>query len=226
MASAEAAANIDMTCRFGADCALVVIDVQNGFVAGGGLPVPGGEQVVPLINDLARRFDNVVLTQDWHPPGHASFAAAHPGKQPFETTRLAYGEQVLWPVHCVQGTADAAFCAGLDIPQAQLIVRKGFHAGIDSYSAFVEADGATTTGLAAYLQARGICKLWLCGLVTDFCVAFSALDARAAGFAVAVIEDATRAIDLNGSLAAAWARMEQAGVRRLQSAQLTEMEPA
>ena len=215
MANADAMAGASVSSRFGADCALVVIDVQNGFVAGGGLPVPGGEEVVPLINDLARSFDNVVLTQDWHPPGHASFAAAHPGKQPFETTRLAYGDQVLWPEHCVQGTADAAFCAGLDIPHAQLVVRKGFHAGIDSYSAFVEADGSTTTGLAAYLQARGIGKLWLCGLATDFCVAFSALDARAAGFAVAVVEDATRAIDLNGSLAAAWAKMSAAGVERV-----------
>ena len=207
-------ASVDGMRTFGADCALVVIDVQNGFVAGGGLPVPGGEEVVPAINALARRFDNVVLTQDWHPSGHASFAGSHPGKQAFETTRLAYGEQVLWPEHCVQGTADAAFCPGLDIPHAQLIVRKGFHAGIDSYSAFVEADGATTTGLAAYLQARGIGKLWLCGLATDFCVAWSALDARAAGFAVAVVEDATRAIDLNGSLAAAWAKMSAAGVER------------
>ncbi len=206
--------------RFGADTALVVIDVQNGFVAGGGLPVPDGAAVVPVINELARRFENVVLTQDWHPPGHASFAASHPGKQPFENTRLAYGEQVLWPEHCVQGTHDAELVAGLDVAHAQLVLRKGFHPGIDSYSAFVEADAETTTGLAAYLQARGIRSLFLCGLATDFCVAWSALDARRAGFAVSVVEDATRAIDLDGSLAAAWRKMMEAGVARVQSSTL------
>jgi nicotinamidase/pyrazinamidase len=202
------------------DTALVVIDVQNGFMPGGGLPVAQGDEVVPVINRLAPLFGNVVVTQDWHPPQHVSFASSHTGKSPFETIRLAYGEQVLWPDHCVQGTRDAALHDGLHLPQAQLIVRKGFHPAIDSYSAFLEADRTTTTGLAAYLKARGITRLFLCGLATDFCVAWSALDARAEGFETLVIEDACRAIDLDGSLTTAWAAMQQAGVARLQSSQL------
>jgi nicotinamidase/pyrazinamidase len=199
---------------------LLVVDVQNGFCTGGKLAVPGGEQVVPVINRLAGAFNNIVLTQDWHPAGHASFASSHAGKKPFETTQLHYGTQVLWPVHCVQGTHDAELHKDLDLPRAQLIIRKGYHAGIDSYSAFVEADRRTQTGLAAYLKARGIDEVFVCGLATDFCVAWSALDARAAGFKASVIEDACRAIDMNGSLNAAWASLQQAGVQRMQAADL------
>ena len=200
--------------------ALIVIDAQYGFMPGGGLPVAGGDAIVPVINRIAPRFANAVLTQDWHPADHISFAANHPGRQPFDTITLAYGPQVLWPTHCVQGTRDAALHDELRVPQAQLILRKGFHRDVDSYSAFMEADRTTTTGLAAYLHARGITQLVLCGLATDYCVAWSALDARAAGFEVAVVEDACRAIDLNGSLAKAWADMAAAGVQRIQSAEV------
>ena len=202
----------------GGDSALIVVDVQNCFVTGGTLPVKGGEQVVPIINKLAKQFENVVVTQDWHTAGHASFASSYPGKKPFETTKLRYGTQVLWPDHCVQGTQDAAVHKDIDIPQAQLVVRKGFHKDTDSYSAFTEADGKTSTGLAAYLKARGIKEVYVAGLATDFCVAWTALDARKAGFKAAVIEDASRGIDLNGSVAKAWADMAKAGVRRVQSA--------
>jgi nicotinamidase/pyrazinamidase len=204
----------------GPHTALLVIDVQNGFMPGGGLPVARGDEVVPVVNRLGPLFSNVVITQDWHPPGHASFASSHAGKVPFGSVQLAYGEQVLWPDHCVQGTHDAALHDALNLPHAQLVIRKGFHTAIDSYSAFLEADRTTTTGLAAYLKARGISHLYLCGLATDFCVAWSALDARAEGFQTFVIEDACRAIDLDGSLAKAWDAMRQAGVVRMQSAQL------
>ncbi len=204
----------------GPRAALIVVDVQNCFVPGGTLPVKGGADVVPVINQLAKSFRNVVVTQDWHTPGHVSFASAHAGKKPFDSTKLAYGNQVLWPDHCVQGSDDAALVKGLDLPTAQLVIRKGFHTDTDSYSAFTEADGKTTTGLAAYLKARGIDSVYVTGLATDFCVAWTALDARKAGFKVAVIEDATRAIDLNGSLAAAWSKMTKAGVQRLQSADI------
>ncbi len=200
--------------------ALIVIDAQYGFMPGGGLPVAGGDAIVPVINRIAPRFANAVLTQDWHPADHISFASNHPGRQPFETIPLPYGPQVLWPTHCVQGTRDAALHDELRVPQAQLILRKGFHRDVDSYSAFMEADRTTTTGLAAYLHARGITQLVLCGLATDYCVAWSALDARAAGFEVAVVEDACRAIDLNGSLAKAWVDMAAAGVERIQSAEI------
>lgn len=201
----------------GARSVLIVVDVQNGFVTGGKLPVKDGEKVVPVINRLARAFQNVVVTQDWHTPGHASFASSHPGKKPFETIRLRYGIQVLWPEHCVQGSSDAELHGDLDLPHAQLVIRKGFHKDIDSYSAFMEADRKTTTGLAAYLKARGIRECYVVGLATDFCVAWTAIDAREAGFKCAVVEDACKAIDLDGSLDKAWAAMSSAGVKRVQS---------
>ncbi len=193
---------------------LIVVDVQNGFMPSGGLPVPRGDEVVPVINAVAQQFANVVLTQDWHPAGHASFASHHVAKNPYDIMKMPYGDQVLWPDHCVQGTRDAELHADLNIPHAQLIIRKGFHAGVDSYSAFQEADRSTSTGLAAYLKARGLEEVHVCGLATDFCVAWKALDARAAGFEVTVHEAACRAIDLNGSLAAAWVQMNAAGVLR------------
>jgi nicotinamidase/pyrazinamidase len=196
---------------------LIVVDVQNCFVDGGSLPVKDGAAIVPIVNRLGRAFDNVVITQDWHPAGHASFASSHAGKKPFETTTMPYGTQVLWPDHCVQGTRDAALRDDLDLPYAQLVIRKGFHKDIDSYSAFMEADHRTTTGLAAYLKARGISRVYVVGLATDFCVAWTAIDARQAGFETTVIEDATRAIDLDGSLAAAWKSMREAGVERIDS---------
>ncbi len=204
----------------GPRAALIVVDVQNCFVEGGTLPVKGGADVVPVINKLAAAFQNIVVTQDWHTPGHASFASAHPGKKPFETTPLKYGQQVLWPDHCVQGTEDAALVKGLQLPTAQLIVRKGFHGDVDSYSAFQEADRKTGTGLRGYLKERGIDTVFVTGLATDFCVAWTAMDARAAGLKTYVIEDATRAIDLNGSLAAAWKQMAAKGVKRIQSSDI------
>ena len=200
--------------------ALLVIDVQNCFLPGGSLAVKDGEQVVAVINRIAKGFENVVLTQDWHTPGHVSFASSHSGKKPFETTELPYGKQVLWPDHCVQGTEGASLSKDLSIPQAGLVIRKGFHKDIDSYSAFTEADGKTTTGLAAYLRARKVEKLFLTGLATDFCVAWSAVDARKAGFETWVVEDACRGIDIQGSLAAAWADMDKAGVKKIQSSDI------
>jgi nicotinamidase/pyrazinamidase len=197
--------------------ALVVIDVQNCFLPGGSLAVKDGDQVVPVINRIARGFANVVMTQDWHTAGHVSFASSHSGKKPFETVDLAYGKQVLWPDHCVQGTEGAALSKELSIPHAGLIIRKGFHKHLDSYSAFTEADGKTTTGLAAYLKARKVKRLFVAGLATDFCVAWTALDARKAGFETYVVEDACRGIDTQGSLAKAWADMAKAGVKRIQS---------
>jgi nicotinamidase/pyrazinamidase len=196
---------------------LLVVDVQNCFVPGGNLPVKEGDAIVPLINRLAKAYEHVVLTQDWHTPGHISFASSHTGKKPFETVSLPYGTQVLWPDHCVQGTNDAALHPKLDIPHAELIIRKGYRKHMDSYSAFYEADGKTPTGLTGYLKDRGLKKVYLVGLATDFCVAWSALDARKAGLEAAVIEDATRGIDAGGSLAKAWQDMTGAGVQRLQS---------
>jgi nicotinamidase/pyrazinamidase len=203
-----------------AKSALIVTDVQNCFVEGGTLPVKGGTEIVPIINKLAPAFANIVITQDWHTPGHASFASSHPGKKPFETTQLSYGTQVLWPDHCIQGTEDAALLKGLNLPTAQLIIRKGYHKGVDSYSAFEEADRKTPTGLGAYFKERNIDSVFFTGLATDFCVFWSAIDARKLGFTVYVIEDATRAIDLQGSLAAAWKRMTEAGVKRIQSSDI------
>ena len=204
----------------GATDALLVIDVQNCFIPGGSLAVKEGDAIVPVINKLSKSFANVVVTQDWHTADHVSFASQHAGKKPFETVKLKYGTQVLWPDHCVQGTEGAALHKDLSIPHAQLMIRKGFHKDTDSYSAFLEADRKTATGLAGYLKARGIKRVYLAGLATDFCVAWSALDARKAGFEAAVIEDACRGIDLNGSLAKAWADMGKAGVKRIKSADI------
>jgi nicotinamidase/pyrazinamidase len=181
---------------------LLVIDLQNDFCPGGNLPVPRGDEVVPLINRLGQQFPHIVLTQDWHPPGHLSFAASHPGYQPFAAVLVAYGPQVLWPDHCIQGTRGAEFHPGLAVPHAELIVRKGFRRTIDSYSAFFENDRCTTTGLAGYLRDRGFTRLFLAGLALDFCARFSAEDATARGFDLALILDACPAIDVNGSLAA------------------------
>lgn len=199
------------------DTALIVIDVQNDFCPGGALAVPGGDQVVQPINALIARFDNVVLTQDWHPAGHSSFASSHPGNAPFSSIQMPYGAQTLWPDHCVQGSSGADFHDRLAWTKAQLIIRKGFRRPIDSYSAFFENDRTTPTGLAGYLRERGIGEVVLTGLATDFCVGFSALDAARLGLKVSVVMDATRAIDLNGSLAAAEKEMRAAGVT------LTEM---
>jgi nicotinamidase/pyrazinamidase len=198
--------------------AFLVVDVQNDFLPGGALAVAGGDQIVPLVNKIAAQFAVVVLTQDWHPAGHASFASSHRGKRPFQTMRLPYGEQVLWPDHCVQGSAGAAFAAGLDIPHAQVVIRKGHHRKVDSYSAFLEAHRKTRTGLDGYLKSRGVKRVFCAGLATDFCVAWTALDARRFGLQAAVIEDACRAIDTEGSLEAAWKAMKKAGVKRLTSA--------
>ena len=200
--------------------ALLVIDVQNCFTPGGSLAVKEGDAIVPLINKIAMGFHNVVLTQDWHTADHVSFASQHDGKKPFETVQLPYGTQVLWPDHCVQGTEGAAIHKDINIPQAELIIRKGFHKDVDSYSAFLEADRKTQTGLAGYLHGRGIKRVFVCGLATDFCVAWSALDARKFKFQAVVIEDACRGIDINGSVAAAWKNMTKAGVKRIQSSDL------
>jgi nicotinamidase/pyrazinamidase len=205
-----------------ADEMLLVIDVQNDFMPGGALAVAHGDEVVPVINRLARGFSHVVLTQDWHPAAHISFAANHAGRSPFEMLTLPYGEQVLWPTHCVQDTPGAALHRDLDIGHARAVIRKGHHAGVDSYSAFLEADRKTPTGLAGYLREVGVKRVWCCGLATDYCVAWSALDARTAGFEVALIEDASRAIDLNGSLEAAWRDLHAADVKRVQAAEVAE----
>ena len=203
--------------RRSTDC-LVVVDMQNDFMPGGALAVPRGDVIVPLVNRIAAQFAVVVLTQDWHPAGHASFASSHAGRKPFETMRLSYGEQVLWPDHCVQGTPGAALHAALDVPHAQLVIRKGHHGKVDSYSAFLEADRKTKTGLDGYLKSRGVKRVFCVGLATDFCVAWTAMDARRFGLQAAVIGNACRAIDAGGSLAAAWQGMKRAGVRRLSSA--------
>jgi nicotinamidase/pyrazinamidase len=191
---------------------LLVVDVQNDFCPGGALAVPGGNEIVPAVNRLARDFAHVVLTQDWHPAGHSSFASAHPGKSPFETMQMPYGPQILWPDHCVQATPGAALHPALDVSNAELIVRKGFHPAIDSYSAFQENDRKTLTGLASYLRERGFKRVIACGLATDFCVLYSALDARAAGFAATVVLDACRGLDVDGSLARALDEMRAVGV--------------
>ncbi|MFK0275561.1 bifunctional nicotinamidase/pyrazinamidase [Ensifer sp. NPDC090286] len=195
-----------------ADKALIVVDVQNDFCPGGALGVAGGDEIVPMINGLIDRFEHVVLTQDWHPAGHSSFASSHAGKKTFEMIAMPYGAQTLWPDHCVQGSAGAEFHPALEWTRAELLIRKGFRPQIDSYSAFFENDRRTPTGLSGYLRDRSIKKVTLCGLATDFCVAFSALDAVAQGFSTSVVLDACRGIDLNGSLHAMITRMRDAGV--------------
>ncbi|MFI5020910.1 MAG: bifunctional nicotinamidase/pyrazinamidase [Alphaproteobacteria bacterium] len=196
---------------------LVVVDVQYDFCPGGSLAVTGGDEVIPLVNRLAQSFAHAVLTQDWHPRGHLSFASAHPGRKPFETMPLPYGMQTLWPDHCVQGTPGAEFHKALDVPRAELVLRKGFRREIDSYSAFFENDRATPTGLAGYLRERGLTHLFIAGLALDFCVRWSAEDACRLGFEVVVIEDACRAIDMSGSLAAARTALVDCGAKLVPS---------
>ncbi len=191
------------TIELGPADVLLVIDAQNGFCAGGAQAVRGGDDIVPLVNGIAKRFDHVVLTQDWHPKGHRSFASAHPGHNPFETIEMAYGQQVLWPDHCIQGSKSAEFHPALDIPHAELILRKGFRPDVDSYSAFFENDRTTPTGLGGYLRERGLKRVFLAGLALDFCVRYSAEDAQKSGFSAVILEDACRAIDMSGSLDAA-----------------------
>ena len=202
--------------------ALLVVDVQNDFCPGGNLAVAAGDAIVPRVNELIEQFDHVLLTQDWHPAGHLSFASSHADKAPYETVEMAYGTQRLWPDHCVQGTPGAAFHPDLHIEKAELIVRKGFRKTIDSYSTFFENDRTTPTGLAGYLRERGIDTLYLTGLATDFCVKFSALDGRAQGFTVYVVEDAVRGIDTEGSLVVAWEEMREAGVQIVTSEMLLQ----
>ncbi|HEX9419391.1 MAG TPA: nicotinamidase [Methylomirabilota bacterium] len=199
---------------------LLVVDVQNCFMPGGSLAVNDGDKIVPIINRIAPAFEHVILTQDWHTPGHISFASSHAGKKPFETVSLPYGTQVLWPDHCVQGTPSAELHKDLRIPHGELVIRKGYRQHMDSYSAFYEADGKTPTGLVGYLKERGLTTVFLVGLATDFCVFWSAMDARKAGFNALVIEDATRGIDAGGSMGRAWQEMLGAGVKRIQSADI------
>lgn len=198
-----------------AEEALVVIDLQNDFCPGGALAVAGGDEIVPLVNDLIGAADHVIMTQDWHPAGHSSFASSHPGRQPYQSVAMAYGEQTLWPDHCIQGSRGAEFHSGLAWAKAELVIRKGFRPAIDSYSAFFENDRTTPTGLAGYLRERGIGSIALAGLATDFCVAYSALDAIKLGFSVTVRLDACRGIDLDGSLGVMTGRMREAGVTLL-----------
>jgi nicotinamidase/pyrazinamidase len=196
----------------GGNDVLIVVDVQNDFCPGGALAVPHGDEIVPIVNRLAARFHNVVLTQDWHAPGHFSFASTHPGKNPFATIAAPYGPQVLWPDHCVQGAPGAAFHPALQIPHAGLVLRKGMERSIDSYSAFYENDRRTHTGLAGYLRERDFARVFVAGLAFDFCVRFSCEDARREGFTVFVIEDACRAIDLDGSAASTRTSLASLGI--------------
>ncbi|MGH9589069.1 MAG: bifunctional nicotinamidase/pyrazinamidase [Terracidiphilus sp.] len=199
---------------------LLVIDVQNDFCPGGALAVPGGDEVIAPIHGIAPHFQHVILTQDWHPADHASFSSAHPGRQPFESVHTSYGEQTLWPPHCVQGTEGAAFHPALRLPQAELILRKGFRREIDSYSAFFENDRATATGLAGYLRDRNLTRVFVAGLAYDYCVAYSALDARRLGLPAMILRDACRAIGLNDSVAKAEAHFAEAGVVVIECAEL------
>ena len=200
--------------------ALLVVDVQNDFCPGGALGIAGGDEIVPVVNALAQRFAHVLLTQDWHPPAHISFASAHPGAQPYGAIDTPYGAQALWPDHCVQASSGAEFHPSLDIPHAELVLRKGFRANIDSYSAFLENDHFTPTGLAGYLRERGLSRLFLCGLAYDFCVRFSAIDGTALDFECLVIEDATRAVKLPGSIDATRQAFAEAGILRIQSEEI------
>jgi nicotinamidase/pyrazinamidase len=200
--------------------ALIVVDVQNDFCPGGSLAVAKGDEVVAVINALGKRFSTIVLTQDWHPAGHSSFATSHPGKKPFELIQMAYGPQVLWPDHCIQRTKGAEFRADLDLPTAQTIIRKGYRPQIDSYSGFLEADRKTPTGLGGYLKERGVTRAVVVGLATDFCVNWTAQDAAKAGLQTLVVEEACRAIDLNGSLEKAWADMAALGVKQIKVGEL------
>jgi nicotinamidase/pyrazinamidase len=200
--------------------ALIVVDVQNDFCPGGALAVPDGDAVIPVIHQIAGRFEHILLTQDWHPPGHCSFASSYEGKKPFETAPLAGGEQRLWPDHCVQGTRGAELHPDLRLDRAELIVRKGFRKEIDSYSAFFENDHSTPTGLAGYCQERGLERLFFAGLAYDFCVGFSAVDARKAGFEAVVVRDACRAIDVEGSVARMEAEFAARGVRVVESGEI------
>jgi nicotinamidase/pyrazinamidase len=201
---------------------LLIVDIQNDFCPGGSLSVPRGDEVVPLINGLAGKFSHVVLTQDWHPRGHLSFASSHAGKTPYQTIEVSYGSQVLWPDHCVQGTAGAAFRKDLEIPHAELILRKGYHRETDSYSAFYENDRKTRTGLAGYLRERGFRRVFLAGLAFDFCVRYSAEDARREGFEAIVIEDACRGIDVDGSMAATRKLFTASGIRCIPANAISE----
>jgi nicotinamidase/pyrazinamidase len=220
LAGRPSLARAQATIKPGETDVLAVIDVQKCFVPGGTLPVPEGDRIIPLINRLAPSFRHVVMTQDWHTPGHISFASSHPGRKPFDVVDLPYGKQVLWPDHCIQGTADAELHKDLKIPHAELIIRKGYRQHVDSYSAFLEADRQAMTGLSGYLRERGFTRVFFVGLATDFCVAWSALDARRSGFQAVVIEDATRGIDAGGSLGKAWSDMTSAGVQRVQSSSI------
>ncbi len=202
--------------------ALVVVDVQNDFCPDGALAVPDGDGVIDVIHRIAPQFMNIVLTQDWHPPGHHSFTCVHPGRQHFDSIDLEYGTQTLWPDHCVQGTWGAEFHSRLHLPQAELILRKGFHAHIDSYSAFFENDHTTPTGLAGYLRERGLTRVFLAGLAYDYCVGYSALDARRIGFEVVVVRDACRVIDLDGSVEKIESEFEQTGVVLVESAEIAD----
>lgn len=195
--------------------ALLVVDIQYDFLPGGSLAVAAGDEIIPAVNALGLRFRHVILTQDWHPQGHISFASSHEGAEPFQIMELPYGPQVLWPDHCVWGTHGADLSSELDLPHAEMVIRKGYNEVVDSYSGFQEADRTTKTGLEGYLRERGFRRLFIAGLATDFCVNWTAVDARAAGFETFVIEDATRAIDTNGSLEQAWRDMTDAGVRRV-----------
>lgn len=201
--------------------ALLVVDIQNDFCPGGALPVTGGDAIIPVINALSRRFEHILLTQDWHPVDHASFASSHEGKKPFDTIRLDYGEQILWPDHCVQGTKGAEFHADLHVDKAELVLRKGYHREIDSYSAFYENDHRTPTGLTGYLKDRNIDTLFIAGLATDFCVHWSAIDGKRHGFEVFVIEDASRGINTEGSLEHAARRMKNFDVKLISIVDVT-----
>ncbi|AMV47829.1 bifunctional nicotinamidase/pyrazinamidase [Paraburkholderia caribensis] len=205
----------------GDDSVMIVVDMQNDFLPGGSLSAAkGGDDIIPLINRLGTVFPNIVVTQDWHPAGHISFASSHAGTKPFQTIKLPYGEQMLWPDHCVQGSHGAELSSKLELPTTQLIIRKGYHKNIDSYSVFEEADHKTPTGLAGYVKQRGISKVFCTGVATDFCVAWTAMDARKAGFTTYVVEDASRGVDIDGSLAKAWDSMAKKGVHRIQSSTL------